>query len=417
MSLIILIFIILFIFTAILASLEMAISSANKLRIKTKAQKKDKKAIKVLNLIENYDRTLTTIIVLNNIINIILPTISTVIFIRIFIDNQELGIVISTVFLTILLLMFGEIIPKTYGKKNSEKMLFGFARFIDIIVKLFKPLTYLFLLVNGLVKDKLFNTKEEDIEVEEELLTMIEESSQGGGLEKNEGELLRNAIEFNDIRVDEILQPKNNMIMIDITEKNSSIFNILSEEKYSRIPVYKDTTDNIVGLISERDFLRAYIKNKDFKLKNILREIDFIPDTLKVSKLLPEMQKKHSNISIVVDEYGTVQGLITVEDIIEELVGEIWDEHDEVIVEYTKVSENLYHVLGTMTLDDFNKIFEQENIDTETEDSTIAGYLLEKAERIPAIGEQFEDDSFVYKILKVDNNKIEMIEVRSKNDL
>lgn len=417
MSLIILIFIILFIFTAILASLEMAISSANKLRIKTKAQKKDKKAIKVLNLIENYDRTLTTIIVLNNIINIILPTISTVIFIRIFIDNQELGVVISTVFLTILLLMFGEIIPKTYGKKNSEKMLFGFARFIDIIVKLFKPLTYLFLLVNGLVKDKLFNTKEEDIEVEEELLTMIEESSQGGGLEKNEGELLRNAIEFNDIRVDEILQPKNNMIMIDITEKNSSIFNILSEEKYSRIPVYKDTTDNIVGLISERDFLRAYIKNKDFKLKNILREIDFIPDTLKVSKLLPEMQKKHSNISIVVDEYGTVQGLITVEDIIEELVGEIWDEHDEVIVEYTKVSENLYHVLGTMTLDDFNKIFEQENIDTETEDSTIAGYLLEKAERIPAIGEQFEDDSFVYKILKVDNNKIEMIEVRSKNDL
>lgn len=407
-------FIVLFIVTAILAALEMALSSVNKLRVKSKLGK-NRKAENVLKLIEDYDRTITTVIVVNNIINIILPTISTLIFITIFKDNKELGLLLSTIFLTLLLLMFGEILPKTYGKKNSEKLLYMFVGFVNFIVKLFTPVTFIFLKTTDFVKSKLFKDTEEKIEVEDEILTMIEEDDQ---LEENEEELIRNAIEFSDIRVDEILQPKNNMVMVDVSKTNEEIYEVLSNEKYSRIPVYEDNIDNIIGVIYERDFLRNYIDNNKFKVESIIRDIDFVPDTVKVQTLLPEMQKKHKHMSIVVDEYGTVQGLITVEDIIEELVGEIWDEHDEVIYEFEKINDNCYNVLGTITIDDFNELFEQNiDIDTETEDSTVAGYLLEKIQRIPEIDEVIEDEEFVYKILEKSDRKIEKIEVKAKSGL
>ncbi len=405
-------FIILFICTAILAALEMALSSINKLRVKTKVDKNEK-AKKVLELIENYDKTITTIIVLNNIINIILPTISTIIFINIFSNNQELGILLSTISLTLLLLMFGEILPKTYGKKNSEKLIFSFVNIIDLIVKIFKPVTFIFIKTTDFVKLRLFKDEEEKYEVEEEILTMIEEDDD---LEETEEELIRNAIEFSDIRVEEILQPKSNMVMVDVESSNEEIYKLLVNEKYSRIPIFKDNIDNIIGVIYERDFLRSYIDNNKFDINKIIRDIDFVPDTVKVQKLLPEMQKKHMHMSIVVDEYGTVQGLITVEDIIEELVGEIWDEHDEVIYEFEKINENCYHVLANITIDDFNELFEK-NIDIETEDSTLSGYLLEKIQRIPEIDEIIEDDQFTFKILEKTDRKIEKIEVKVKNDL
>lgn len=414
MSLIIIIFVILFLFTALLACLEMAISSVNRLRIKTKIDT-NKNATKIIKVLDDYDRTLTTIIVLNNIINIILPTLSTVIFIDIFINHKELGIILSTVFLTILLLMFGEILPKTYGKKNPEKVLFTFIRFIEVIIVLFRPVTFLFIQVNTFVKNKFFATTEETSEVEEELLTMIEESEGDGKIEKREGELLKNAIEFNDIRVDEILQPKNKMIMVEKSLPKEEIYKIIVAEKYSRIPVYDKTTDNIVGILSEREFLRKYVKEKEFLLEDILRKVIFIPDTLKISKLLPQMQKKYDHMAIVVDEYGTVQGLITVEDILEELVGEIWDEHDEVIQDVVKIKDNQYQIIGNLTISDFNKLFEFKNIDTETEDSTIAGYILEKIEKVPVVNDIYEDINYKFKIIEMDGNKIEIIEVTLKN--
>lgn len=413
MNLSVIIFIILFIFTAILASLEMALSSVNKLRIKAQTQE-DKRFEVALKLIDNYDETLTTIIVLNNIINIILPTISTIIFLDIFSKNPELGILISTVFLTLLLLTFGEILPKLYGKKNPEKMLKLFSNFLVVVVKLFKPLTFLFIKTNNFVRNKFFTDIGDTVEVETEILTMIEEGKEEGKIEQKESELLRNAIEFNDIRVDEILQPKNKMVMIDIDSSNEEIYNIIINEKYSRMPVFENTTDNIVGVISERDFLKEYITDAKFKIKKIIRNVDFVPDTLKISKLLPNMQKQHNNMSIVVDEHGTVQGLITVEDIVEELVGEIWDEHDEVIAEYIKISKDCYQVRGDIVISDFNDLFTEEDIDTETEDSTIAGYLLEKAEKIPDVKEVIEDENFTFKVLELNGQKIEKVEVKIK---
>lgn len=415
MALSIIIFIILFIATAILASLEMALSSVNRIRIKTKAEQGDQKALKILKIVEQYNESITTVIVLNNIINIILPTLSTVIFLTIFIKNQQVGIFLSTLTMTFLLLIFGEIIPKTYGKNNSETLLYAMIVPIGIIIKIFKPITFAFVLVSDFVNDKLLKkSKNDDIEVEDEILTIIEESSQIGLIEANESELIRNAIEFNDIRVDEIIQPKNKVFMIDVAQPNEEIYKLLQKEKYSRVPVYKNTTDEIIGIITERDFLRHYIKNPHFDLNKILRTVDFIPDTLKISKLLPEMQKRHNHMSVVVDEYGTVQGIITVEDIIEELVGEIWDEHDEVVQEYKLMKNGNYQILGSLMINDFNKLYKNINIDTETEDSTIAGYILEIGEKIPEVNEIIEDEQFIFKILSMDGQQIKEIEVKEK---
>ncbi len=405
----IIIFIILFLNTALLASLEMSISSVNRLRIKSAAQT-NKKYEKALYVLDNYDETLTTIIVLNNIINIILPIIATLISQRVF-DEQYayIGLFFSTVLLTILLLMFGEILPKLYGKKNPEKMLRTFSGFIIFIVKIFKPITFVFITTNNFFRDRFFKSSDEKPEVEEEILTMIEESAEEGTIEENEGLLIRNAIEFSEIRVDEILQPKNNMVMVDVELSNEEIYDLIMNDRYSRIPVYQDTTDNIIGLIYERDFLREFVEKKSFDLHKIIREVEFVPDTLKISKLLPQMQKQHNNMVIIVDEYGTVQGLITVEDIIEELVGEIWDEHDEVVTNYIKLANGAYQVRGNIMIDDFNKLFDAPDIDTETEDSTIAGYLLEKAERIPAVGDVIVDDIYEFKIVEMDGQKIEKV--------
>lgn len=415
MPLIILTWLILFLCTSFLAALEMALSSASRIRIKAKAENDNKKAKEILKYINNFNETITTVIVLNNIINIILPTISTLIFLNIFINHPEYGVISSTVFMTVTLLIFGEIIPKTFGKNNSEKLLYSTINIVKLIIMIFRPVTFVFIKINEFVNGKIFKVEESDGQVvEEELLTMIEESAQDGLMEKNEGELLRNVIEFSDIRVDEILQPKNDVFMIDYDMNKEEILKMLQTEKYSRVPVYKENTDNIIGIISERDFLNEFIKNKNFELKKILRNCDFVPDTLKISKLLPLMQKKHSHMAVVVDEYGTVQGIITVEDILEELVGEIWDEHDEVIQEFHKKSENCYEIIGNFTIQNFNKLFSISDIDTETEDSTIAGYILEKAERIPTAGEIIEDDFFTFKILELEGQKIQKIEVTVK---
>lgn len=417
MSLSIFILIILLVLTAMLAGLEMVISSTNRIKIKTKAEHGDIKAQKALKYLENYDETITTIIVLNNIINIIIPTISTVIFIGLFKNNQEFGVVLSTVLITIILLVFGEIIPKTYGKRNSETLIYQFINFIEFVVTISKPITWIFLKINSFFINYIFKPKKnESQEIEEELLTIIDESSQQGALEVEEGELIKNAIEFSEIRVDEILQPKSNIVMIEIDDDIEYIYTVLTKKMYSRIPVYEKNTDNIIGVISEREFLREYGKGRNFKLRELLKSVDFVPDTLKISKLLVKMQKEHAHMSIVVDEYGTVQGIITIEDILEELVGEIWDEHDEIVDECKKIREGVYQVIGNFPIEDFNELFENYDvsINTETEDFTVAGYILEIAERIPDVNEIIEDENFIFKILKTESQKIELIEVQLK---
>lgn len=403
--------------SAFCSGLEMALASVNRLRIKTKSENGDTKAQKIYELIEDYDHSATTIIVLNNIVNILLATVSTTFFMTLFKGNEAMASAISTITMTILILIFGEIFPKIYGKENSESLLNATVNGLIFLRTLLFPIVYLFIKLNNAIKKlyaKNHEKEEEQIEVEDEILTLLQESSEEGNINEDDEELIRNAVEFNDIRVSEILQSKDNIIAIDVEMPTSEIIDILRQEKYSRIPVYEENSDNFIGVLNERDFYENYIQDQNFNIREILNEPMFIPDTLKISKLLIRLQQDHKHMTFVVDERGTIQGLVTIEDIIEELVGEIWDEHDEIVTEYETISDGKYEVIAEFSIADFNKLFDVDDIEPETDETTIAGYILELAEKIPEIDEVYEDDNFIYTISEVSGKRIEKIIVELK---
>lgn len=400
--------------SAMNSGLEMALASVNRIRIKSKAENGDKKAEKILNLIENYERSSTTIIVFNNIVNILLASVSSSFFITV---SPKYGVILSTVFMTILILIFGEIVPKIYGVTNPEKMLYSLESTLSFSIKLFKPIVTIFLAINHRIQT-LFESEDEDDmeynEIEEELLTIIQESEDEGKLDVEDGELIRNAVEFNETRVSEIYTPKHKFTSISVDEDTEEILKLLKREKFSRVPVYEDDSDNIIGILYERDFYMHYTSNSEIDIRSIVREPIHVPDTMKIQKLLITLQQKHSHLSIVVDERGTVVGLCTMEDIIEELVGEIWDEHESVEYEYTKLSENKFKVNGDFSINDFNDLFEKEDIAPETDEDTIAGYILELAERIPEHQEVIEDSDFLFTVNAESGKKIDTIIVELK---
>lgn len=403
--------IILLCLSAFLSSTEMALISLSSIRLKMSSDEGNKKAKKTQKLLNNYNLTIVSIVVGNNIVNILLPTISTLFFTQL-ISNKLIAIFVSTVLMTIIVIFFGEIIPKIYGKDQQENLVFKVVDILDIMIKILYPITKIFLVLTDFIQDHFFpETSDEEIEVEEELLTRIEEGVEEGSLNEDEEELIRNAIEFEEIRVEEVLRPKADIFMINVETPNDEIFILMSKERYSRIPVYEHDTDNIIGILYERDFLTAYIDYYDLDIRDILREVNFIPDTMRISLLLPQLQKDRSHLAMVVDEHGTIQGLITVEDIIEELVGDIWDEDEDIQSEIKPLNNHQYLVLGSVTLSDFNEYFENKELpEIESEqENTIAGYVIELLQAIPKEGDRCCDETYRFEVKSMDNNRIDQI--------
>lgn len=403
--------IILLCLSAFLSSSEMALISLSSIRLKMSSDEGNKKAKKTQKLLNNYNLTIVSIVVGNNIVNILLPTISTLFFTQL-ISNKLIAIFVSTVLMTIIVIFFGEIIPKIYGKDQQENLVFKVVDILDVMIRILYPITKIFLVLTDFIQDHFFpETSDEEIEVEEELLTRIEEGVEEGSLNEDEEELIRNAIEFEEIRVEEVLRPKADIFMINVETPNDEIFMLMSKERYSRIPVYEHDTDNIIGILYERDFLTAYIDYRDLDIRDILREVNFIPDTMRISLLLPQLQKDRSHLAMVVDEHGTIQGLITVEDIIEELVGDIWDEDEDIQSEIKPLNNHQYLVLGSVTLSDFNEYFgnkELPEIESEQE-NTIAGYVIELLQAIPKEGDRCCDETYRFEVKSMDNNRIDQI--------
>lgn len=403
--------IILLCLSAFLSSSEMALISLSSIRLKMSSDEGNKKAKKTQKLLNNYNLTIVSIVVGNNIVNILLPTISTLFFTQL-ISNKLIAIFVSTVLMTIIVIFFGEIIPKIYGKDQQENLVFKVVDILDIMIRILYPITKIFLVLTDFIQDHFFpETSDEEIEVEEELLTRIEEGVEEGSLNEDEEELIRNAIEFEEIRVEEVLRPKADIFMINVETPDDEIFMLMSKERYSRIPVYEHDTDNIIGILYERDFLTAYIDYRDLDIRDILREVNFIPDTMRISLLLPQLQKDRSHLAMVVDEHGTIQGLITVEDIIEELVGDIWDEDEDIQSEIKPLNNQQYLVLGSVTLSDFNEYFENEELpEIESEqENTIAGYVIELLQAIPNEGDRCSDETYRFEVKSMDNNRIDQI--------
>ncbi len=398
--------------SAYFSASETAFFSMNKIRMKNMASNGSKRAELVLKLAENYDKLLSSILIGNNIVNIASSSIATVLFVK-WIGNT--GVSVSTAAMTVIVLIFGEITPKSLAKNMPEQFALFSAPILRVINIILSPLNLIFSLWQKLVYKVVKPPKDRGV-TEEELLTMVEEAQNDGEINPYESELIRNAIEFNDIEVIDIHTNRVDVIAVDLNTSNEEIERIFREHGYSRLPVYKDSIDNIVGILNQKDFNNA--SKDDFKIKKIMNTPVFVVPAMKISQLLTLLQKKKSHMAVIIDEYGGTVGIVTLEDILEELVGEIWDEHDEVIENIKKIGDNKYKVLCSSDLDN---MFETFNVENEFDIATVGGWVIQTFERIPEFGESFDYKNLHITVSKRDNRHIieitvEIIENQSTDE-
>ena len=376
----ILVLIVLIFGSAYFSATETAFSSLNRIRLKNLMNAGNKRAKLAYELSENYDELLSTILVGNNLVNIASTTISTLLFVKALGDAS--GPTVSTIVMTLVVLIFGEISPKSMAKENAESFAMISAPIIRALMVALKPVNFLFTqLKKGL--SRLVRPAPDRGVTDDELLTLVEEAEQDGGIDKSESAMLRNVIEFDDIQAIEIMTP--------------------------RLPVYDDTIDSIIGVIHEKDFFsRIWVNERD--LTSILKPAEFIPPSMKISDLLRLLQQKKQHMAVIVDEFGGTEGIVTLEDVIEELVGEIWDEHDDVEQEgILPIGEGFYRVYGSADTDD---LFQVLHLDCETEASTVNGWLAEQLDRIPQAGDSLQYENIHFLVTKAGGNRAEEIRVK-----
>ncbi|MDE5765820.1 MAG: hemolysin family protein [Clostridia bacterium] len=363
---------------------ETAFTAVNKIRLRAKAEDGDKGAKRVLKLADNYDRLLTTILIGNNVVNILASSLFTLLLIALIPQNEGLATTLSTVILTVVVLIFGEITPKVLAKEFPE----GFARFaaptINLLAWLLFPFTFLFGLWKKLLL-KIFKHKEDNAITDDELKIMVEEAEQEGGINAQESDLIRSAIEFTDLEAKDILVPRVDVVSIDCETELDEVDKIFMETRYSRLPVYKDSIDNIIGILHEKDFIK-HRNDEGFSLEKAAKPTIFIVPTTKISVVLKQFQKSKSHMAVVSGEFGDTVGIVTMEDILEELVGEIWDEHDEVLSDITKVSDTEFNVLGSTTVNDMCDYFGLGDI--ESDSATVGGWVIDMLGKVPAVGDE-----------------------------
>lgn len=386
---------------------ETAFTAINKIRLRAKADDGDKGAKRVLKLADNYDRLLTTILIGNNVVNILASSLFTLLLIALIPRNEGLATTLSTVILTVVILIFGEITPKVLAKEFPE----GFARFsapiINVLMWILFPFTFIFGLWKKLLL-KIFKHKEDNAITDDELKIMVEEAEQEGGINAQESDLIRSAIEFNDLEAKDILVPRVDVVSVDCNTSIEEVDKIFMETRYSRLPVYKDSIDNIIGILHEKDFIKQR-GEKGFKLEKVAKPAIFVVSTTKISAVLQQLQKSKSHMAVVSGEFGDTVGIITMEDILEELVGEIWDEHDEVLSDITKVTENEYKVLGSTTVNDLCDYFELGAV--ESDSATVGGWVIDMLGKVPAVGDELTYQNLQITVSKAEFRRITELKV------
>ena len=400
--------IVLIVFSAFFSATETAYTSLNVIKAKSLAQK-NAKYKKVLNLYDKFDKLISTILIGNNIVNITATSISMLFFAKIITGGIDYSVV-STAVMTVTVLIFGEITPKYIAKAYPEKFALAFYPLIMLFYYVLYPLNLIF----GAFKTAIgwiFRIEHDDVITDEELLTIVNEAEEDGTLKEEESNLIKSAIEFDDLEVKDILIPRINMVAIPSDIEAKDIKKILEKERYSRLPVYNDNIDSIIGVIHGKDFYAEYNK-KDFNIKDIMQEVTFVVEHTKISVLLKKLQKNKMHMAIVLDEYGGTLGLVTVEDIIEELVGEIYDEHDEEFEPFKENSDGSITVNCLTELDDFFEKFEIfEDEDEESDANTVGGWVNEKLGELPTTGKKFSYQNLDVTVSKTTKKKALEIKV------
>ncbi len=389
------------IFSALFSSTETAYSSVNKLRLKNYEAQGNKRAKTALKLANKFDDVLTAVLIGNNIVNITTSSVSTVIFIGIF---GSKGAGISTVVVTILVLIFCEVLPKSYAKRNAEKLALAFATPLSVLVTLFKPAVLFFNALSSLVS----SGDDSPSVTEDELKFMIDEIEEQGVIEEQESDLVKSALEFDDITVNKILIPRVKVIGIDVNSTLDEIKETFSSEMYSRLPVYEKSLDNIIGIITNKAFFKMLVEGGS-DIHNIIQEVAHIADSKPISQAMRVMQRSKVHLAVVTDQYGGTKGIITLEDIIEELVGEIYDEDDEIVTSIVKVGENLYEVAGDTYIGDLIEQLELDEDMIQTGCTSVGGWVTDVMEHIPEAGETAQTGIFRIKAVAVNELTVEKI--------
>ena len=390
--------------SAFFSASETAYTSLNLVRMKRMAADGDARAAKVLKLAERYESLLSSILIGNNIVNILASSLATVLFVRA-LGNK--GVTVSTLVITVVILLVGEVTPKNIAKEHAETIAMKFYPLLFALTKLFTPLNWLLGCWQRLI-GKVVKPAEDRGYTEEELITIVEEAENEGGIDAHESELIKSAIEFTDVDVEEILTPRVEIQAMELGASDDEISDLFQESGYSRLPVYQETVDNIVGILHEKDF---YANRGKVPVRELMSTPTYVMQNTKVSDLLKLLQKTKSHMAVVVDEYDGVQGIVTMEDILEELVGEIWDEHDEVVEEYRALPDGGYLVDGGANLDDMLELFD---IHKEYDPVTVNGWVREELGRFPKAGDSFECDNLIVTVEKAEKRRATEVRVVPK---
>ncbi|MBO7345279.1 MAG: HlyC/CorC family transporter [Clostridia bacterium] len=404
----------LIIMSAFFSSTETAFSCSSRIKLRSLASNGNKRAKKVLDLAENnYDMFISAVLIGNNLVNIAASTIATILFAKLIVNGS--AEVVSTAVMTISVLIFGEITPKFIAKTYPEKMAMAFYPLIKFFYFLFYPLNLVFSGWKWLLS-KVFRFNSSDVVTEDEIMTIVEEAEEDGTLKTEETKLIRSVIEFDDLEVGDILVPRVNIVGIDVHSSMEDIRKVFDNEGYSRLPVYKDSIDTIIGTIHQKDFYSAYLKNKK-GIDGIMQNAFYTTEHAKISDLLRQLQKQKVHIAVVLDEYGGTLGLVTLEDILEELVGEIYDEHDEVVNYFKELSPNTFVIAGNAPIYD---TFEYLGINPTEEDdfdaSTVSGFVIEQLGEIPHAGKKLSYLNLDIEVLKSTVKKVLQVKVVINKD-
>ncbi len=415
----IIIIVVLILMSAFFSASETAFSTVNKIRLRNYANQGNKRAAKALKIVNDFDKALTAILIGNNIVNIASASLATIVFTEKF-GASSVGI--ATLVMTVIVLVFGEILPKSLAKENAEHFTLGISTVMSILIFFLKPFILMFTALKKLVSKAFVKQKHANPSVtEEELKFIIEEIEDEGVLEEQESDLVKSALEFDEIAISQILIPRVNIIGVEATDDVEKVKDVFITERYSRMPVYDKTMDSIIGIIHQKDFFNLYI-NGGKDITPIVQEALFFSENKKISEVMTEMQRTKNHMAIVIDQYGGTEGLVTFEDIIEELVGEIYDENDDDERDYIKISDNSYNVSGGLSISDFLEYLELGEDIIVTDCNSIGGWVMELLEHVAEKGEKTTYSIFNITVLEIDDQQIKRVlieidEKKSKGDI
>ncbi len=400
--------VILIMLSAAFSASETALTAANKIRLKNQAEDGDKNAQGAMKLVNKYDSTLSALLISNNIVNTLSASLTTVIFTAIF---GEAGVGIATAIITILIVIFGEVLPKSFANENSEKIIKTVQKPLHGVVLFFTPAIKILEFLKKLLKRN-YQSDETPTVTEQELMSIIDEIEDEGVLEEDEADLVQSAIEFNDIAAGEIITPRVDICAVERNDDKNEILETFLKNNYSRIPVYEDSIDKIIGFINQKDFFAALLQGVEFPVESLIKPCLYVPPKKKIIEIMHLLQKNKMHMAVVTDEYGGTMGIITLEDVLEQLVGEIWDEHDEETQQIFKIDDINYEVLAEISMNDLY----EEILDTKSNNIkgylTLSGYLMDKLNRIPSQGESYDDSFLHYTVQQVDDNRIKKVKIR-----